>query len=190
MWGPSRIKQRYVTVLGGMLLLSLLTACGASASSPLGADHSTTTRGASASAATTAPATAATGATASKTVTAILNGCPVKQEPANAAIPTGAVVVQQSTAMEQQVTARQGQALVVHLKPELRWTLNVQDPSHALLASTPNGWYDAGLNACVWRFSVVSQGTATLTFSGTVICQPGTVCPHVVLEQDVTISAS
>ena len=184
----STLRRRYLTLLGGAIIVSLFTACGASASGGLGAAPGTPV-GTTITATATA-SSSSSGAMPSDTVTAALNGCPVKQAPSNATAPTDAVVVKQSATMEQHVSASQGQALVVQLRPELRWTLNIQDPNHTLAPSQPNGWYDAGLNACVWRFVVVARGTATLTFGGAAICQGGTICPHIALEQDVTVSVS
>ncbi|HKV84242.1 MAG TPA: hypothetical protein VJN88_06775 [Ktedonobacterales bacterium] len=191
----SSATRRYYgyALLGGVLILSLLTACGASTAGTLGADRggaTTRSSGGTTSVATATTSTGGTGALPSNTVTTTLNGCPVKQAPADAATPTGAVVVNGVSAMEQQVTASQGQAVVVQLKPEMRWVLNIQDPNHTLTPAQPNGWYDAGLNVCVWRFSVVARGNATLYFGGTVVCQAGSVCPKFAVEQDVTVTAN
>lgn len=191
-------RRESLTVLGGLLALALLSACGVSGQDARGGTHTNgtprqataTSASAMTDAATATTAPGNTSAIPSDTVTAALNGCPVKQAPANAALASNAVVVKQTGAMEQQVTVTQGQLLAIQFAPAFRWTLSVQDPNHTLAPGRPNGWYDAGLNACVWRFTVVAQGTAVLTYSGVAICHVGSVCQQLAFKQDLTVSAT
>jgi hypothetical protein len=75
----------------------------------------------------------------------------------------------------QSVSLTLGQRLEIRLDPTIQWSLTSADPGHILQSSAPEGWYDTSSNACVWRFVAVSAGSAQLTFSGLVLCQPADV---------------
>jgi hypothetical protein len=83
-----------------------------------------------------------------------------------------AVTVTQDVDSAQPITLARGQHLEISLTPGVQWRLTSSDPDHALAAASAEGWYDASVSACIWRFTAVSNGTAQLSFSGLVLCQP------------------
>lgn len=122
---------------------------------------------------------------------ATANGCPSKQLPADGGIfrPDVTITSSQDLGATQSFALTQGQRLEIHLDPTTQWNLTTTDPAHVLDSMTPAGWYDASLNACVWRFTAVGAGTDHLAFRGPVLCPPNIRCTAV-LEQvafDVTV---
>jgi hypothetical protein len=92
------------------------------------------------------------------------------------------VIVSQSaqgTDAAQPIALAQGQRLEIRLAPSFTWELSVSDPGHILAGANPEGWYDAGLQACVWRFTAQGAGSAQLTFSGAAVCPYLKLCPSV-----------
>jgi hypothetical protein len=87
------------------------------------------------------------------------------------------------------VSLNKGQTLEVRLTATVRWMLNMQGDQTILTPASPNGWYDASTKNCVWRFTAVSQGYVTLSFSGGLVCAPNTACPALASVQgyDVTV---
>jgi hypothetical protein len=86
------------------------------------------------------------------------------------------------------VTMTTGQVLEVRLGSVLHWTLVWQDPNGVLAPSDRNGWYDAGAQVCVWRFTAKNAGTVNLAYSGRPICPAGKACPQFVIESDFTVT--
>lgn len=155
-------------------LLALLSACG-----PV-------TVGGAGEAGGAVRATATMAAQAGSTA---VNGCPVKQAPADAAAFVPDVTVTEEGGLGQQITLARGQRLEIRLGPEVQWTLTVTDPTRILASTTAEGWYSPQLNVCIWRFSALTAGSAQLTFAGRFICQPHTQCVTAVIAQeyDVTV---
>lgn len=167
--------------LSGMLALALalmlalmlaLAACGVSGSAQ-----------GSSTAATATPTPAMPG-------TSLLNGCPMQQAPSDAH--TADVVVQGVGGMTQSsgrpVTLKVGQTLHVELAATNRWRLSVADAGSALTQPAGNGWYDAQHKICVWQFTAVKAGSATLEFTGSAVCAAGHPCPQYVIEQTYSVS--
>jgi hypothetical protein len=152
-----------------VILESLLAACGMSAGP--GAPQKT------ASVTNTTPNTS-------------INGCPIKQPPSNTAAHPADVVVGPPSSMHEQVTVQQGRTLEIRLRPQFRWSLSTQDRAHSLTSAQPNGWYDASLQVCVWRFTAVASGTADLTYTGTAVCQGGAPCPQFAINEDFTVTVA
>lgn len=157
-------------VIGCVLLLALLAACAPGASNT-----------ASSSNAPTATATTAASGNAG------LNGCPTESPPADAGTKAD-VVVTFTGAEGQTVTLTKGQTLEVRLPAAMRWSLSTQGAANVLTPSATNGWYDAGLDNCVWRFVAANQGNATLAFGGVAVCKPKTECPAIAVAQDYDIT--
>ena len=117
------------------------------------------------------------------------NGCPAKQIPIDSAF--HAAVTTRYTlgqAPPAPVALDTGQGWEMQLPPTVKWTWTLTDPSTALESLAPAGWYDASLDACVWRFAGVGTGVAQVRFSGPLLCQSGVRCTGPV--EVVTISVS
>ncbi len=164
------LLRPWSVVIGGVLLLALFAGCApgttGTASSPNSPTATTTT--------------AASG-------NAGLNGCPSESKPANAGTKAD-VVVTFTGAEGQTVTLNKGQTLEVHLPAAMRWGLSTQGSANVLTPSVPNGWYDAGLDSCVWRFAAAGQGNVTLAFGGVAVCKPNTECPAIAVAQDYEVT--
>ncbi len=119
---------------------------------------------------------------------ASLNGCPSQQPPPGAANPTDVVVSSGGGANGLAVSLRAGQTLEVRLAATVHWGLQIKDTAHILTASTPNGWYDASLKACVWRFTATGAGSAALIYGGSLVCAPHSQCATIAEAQDYTIT--
>ena len=137
----------------------------------------------------TTPATAPAAQSTRGNVVAV--GCPVQRAPsdANSFHPDVTITSSQDLGAAQPVALTQGQRLEIHLESTVQWSLTTTGPAHVLDSMTPAGWYDASLNACVWRFTAVGAGTDHLAFRGPVLCPPNIRCTAV-LEQvafDVTV---
>lgn len=94
------------------------------------------------------------------------------------------------TGIVRHVALHRGQTVEFRMGTTFEWLLLVSDPAHMLVARQPQGAYDAGLNLCVWRFSVVAAGTAHLTFDGEPHCKGGTACPQLALEQEYDVTSA
>ncbi len=153
-------RSRGATLIALTLLasLALLAACGRTTSGDLN----------TAPTATTVATRATFGATA--------NGCFTPQAPADAGSFTPDVVVTQQTTASSSISLTKGQRLELRLTPTVRWGLTLSDPDHTLASAPVQGWYDASVGACVWRFSAVGAGQAELNFDGTSVCPKGGAC--------------
>lgn len=116
------------------------------------------------------------------------NGCSTAQPPADSQKQADVVVTQTGIEGAQPVTLNKGQTLEVRLLATIRWHMHMQNSS-ALNTKEATGWYNATLKDCLWRFTAVGTGTATLSFTGTVICDPKGQCPVAALVQqyDITV---
>jgi hypothetical protein len=157
-----------LTLLVIMVLVSLLTGCG---SAPI--HGAGVTRGSPAPAPTT---------TQAKFNSTVPSGCPSAQPPADAASFKPDVIVSQDAQVAgkaQPIVLAQGQRLEIRLQSMFNWELMMSGASSALAVTGPQGWYDANLNVCVWRFTAVGSGEANLTFDGVIVCPPLKLCPSV-----------
>jgi hypothetical protein len=138
--------------------------------------------------ATVAPATVAPPAATDATAGLETNGCAEQQAPSTASTKADVVVGSNGGAGTKAVTMTTSQVLEVRLGPVVHWTLVLQDPKGVLLPANHNGWYDAGAQVCVWRFTAKSAGTVSLVYSGRPICAAGKACPQFVIESDFTVT--
>ena len=121
---------------------------------------------------------------------AALNGCPTQLAPSDAASKPADVVANESAgASGQPVTLKVGQILAVRLSAAKRWGLSLQNSGQILQADTAEGWYDAMLHDCIWRFTARSAGSVALVYAGGPVCADNTKCPNFVEAQefDVTV---
>jgi hypothetical protein len=120
-----------------------------------------------------------------------VEGCSTALAPADAAAFTPDVVVSQTaqeTSAPQPVTLARGQRLEIRLSPADSWELSATGMSSILVAVNPQGWYDGGARACIWRFTAQGAGSAQLTFVGAAVCPFLRLCPSV--EQTVTYAVT
>ncbi len=130
------------------------------------------------------------GASATATATAVastLNGCPGKQA-SSSPLPAASTVVTQVSGNPTRVTLNIDQTVEVRLPANFRWGGGPNDPNHILSATADEGWFDATLHTCIWRYTATKAGSAALTFSGTFLCEASKPCPAIatVAEYDVT----
>jgi hypothetical protein len=170
------IRQRQLrsldllTLLAITVLVPLLAGCGAAPMS-----GTVTTSGSPAPTATVVKYNSATP-----------QGCPSGQSPIDAASFTPDVIVTQdarAAGTAQPVVLAPGQRLEIRLQPMFTWELKMSGAGNALAVTGPQGWYDASLKMCVWRFTAAGAGKATLAFDGDVVCPPLKLCPS--MEQSV-----
>ena len=120
---------------------------------------------------------------------AALNGCPTQQPPAGIGTqPADVIVTQGSGVNTPPVTVKNGQTLEIRLPATFRWALHIQDADKILGTTDATGWYDATLKACRWRFTALGTGTATLQYTGTMVCAPAQPCPALAIAQDYTVT--
>ena len=137
-----------------------------------------------------APPNASTSTPPATPGSAALNGCPTQQAPPDATSKPADVVANEiANANGQPVTLKVGQILEVRLSAPKRWGLSLQDSSQILQPDATEGWYNAMLRDCIWRFTAKSAGTASLIYAGGPVCAANTKCPDFVEAQefDVTV---
>lgn len=184
-----RDGARGAAVIAVALVCLLVAACGgASTGVGGGTPHATPTLP---SRTPTQPATA-------------LNGCAWQTPPVG--LPAADVVARpRGGENTPPVSLHVGQTLQIRLPATYRWSLPAQDVGRVLAPQPGNDWLDANAsasatatttatttaNACVWQFSASAVGHATLNFTGSPVCPPGSPCPAyaVVITQDVTVAA-
>jgi hypothetical protein len=112
---------------------------------------------------------------------ATANGCPTKQLPVTGGVfhPDVIVTSSQDLGAAQSVSLTRGQRLEIRLDPTTQWSLTSADPAHVLQGSATEGWFDASLSACMWRFTAINAGVAHLTFHGVILCRPNIRCTAV-----------
>jgi len=150
-----------------MLMLLAFGACGVSSTSLASSGAATPT--------------ATTGASGKGTS---VKPCPIVGTSVDIASPS---LILTPKSANQQATAHVGAVIVVELPATSRWTLN-QTASVQLQPSDPQGALDEGLNVCVWAFRAQSAGTASLSFTGSAVCENGQECPQFALPLSFTIS--
>jgi hypothetical protein len=135
------------------------------------------------------PSSTATSTALAQNGTPAANGCPAKQVPADGATFSPDVTVTQDATSPQPIALSRGQRLEIRLDPQTQWKLSATDPNGALSVQPPEGWYDASLHACIWRFAARNPGSAHLLLSGLVTCEPHPPCTAAVdtIEFDVTV---
>jgi hypothetical protein len=163
-----------LTAQGIALLASLLLiGCGQITQTESGSQSGS--QSATQSATQAASQTATTTSTDHNTAT---NGCPSKQIPVDGGNFRPAVTATYTLdqGAVQPISVARGQGLEIHLAPTAQWSLTLSDADHTLESLAPEGWYDAPLDACVWRFAASNAGVARLDFRGLVLCQPNLHC--------------
>jgi hypothetical protein len=124
---------------------------------------------------------------------ASLNGCGAQQAPANAGT-RGDVIVhggggQYAVGQAAPTTSlRKGQTLEVQLPAGFHWTLMKPSANTVLTAAANNGWYDASLQSCIWRFTAAAIGSASLQYAGRQVCAPGAKCPTFLVEEEFHVA--
>jgi hypothetical protein len=149
-------------------VVSLLAGCSkAPMSSPMAATRSQ------------APTSTATSAKINSTMP---SDCLSGQSPTDAASFKPDVIVSQNSdaaGVAQSITLAQGQRLEIRLQSMFNWVLMISGTSNALAITGPQGWYNASLKMCVWRFTAIDAGEVRLDFEGTIVCPPLKLCPSI-----------
>jgi len=84
--------------------------------------------------------------------------------------------------------AHVGQIVQVRLAANYRWSMAESAPPS--LATQVNGDYDAHTGVCFWTFKAVAAESATLTFNGTILCEPQSACPGLASSETFTVKVS
>jgi hypothetical protein len=160
-----RVRWRALLVVASLACLTLLAACGGSATA---------------------------GGTPTQTPASASNGCPSQLIPVDSPRPPDVVLTQQSDpgSNVKTVTVTKGQVIEIRLPASFTWHLSQGEPSSVLEVAAPAGWYNSALRACIWRFDAASSGTAQLDFAGGPVCDPGKACPAiaVIAQYKITVS--
>ena len=103
------------------------------------------------------------------------------------------------TSADVQVTQQQGgttahinvgQTAEVVLPTTAHWTLMPDSSMTVLQQQSPAGYTDTARSSCVWRFTGISQGGATLLYSKQAVCVPSTKCAQYITTVAVTITVN
>jgi hypothetical protein len=123
------------------------------------------------------------------TATPSTEHCPVQQPPSG--VTPADIVVNGGGQNATPVAMRVGQTLDIHTPAAYLWTQSIDGPATVLRPRQDNGWYDATSGTCVWRFTALTAGQVTISFTGRPYCPPGQVCPAFVflLQFPVHVSA-
>jgi hypothetical protein len=79
------------------------------------------------------------------------------------------------------VTIKRGRNLDFDMTSSIQWLLTTPPSADILATAQPAGWYNATIQACVWRFGAVSKGTALVGFTGVDLCAPNAACARLAL---------
>lgn len=115
----------------------------------------------------------------------------VKPCPGAAATPAKAPNVSLTTANSYKTAhVHVGDVISIALSAQMRWS-NPQSASQTVVTPLqPQGGMDGQTNTCRWLYQAVAQGTITLAFVGTPLCDPTKPCPAIAEEEEFTIQAS
>ena len=170
--------------LGGALalaaLLAALAGCGVTTGpgGEQGASTSPSPTGTTAAASPT-PITTTTATSSSATP------CPASdQSPGNPAL------ILTPTSPNRSGSAHIGDMVQVRLPTTTKWSFTSAQPTGTLTATQPSGVLIHSVNACVWSFQAAAAGTATLSFIGQALCEPGKPCPNYRLAMNFTVTVS
>ncbi len=175
--------HRNARLVGGflaLLLLGLLTACGA-VSSPSSGNTSANGAGVANTSATATPADSSS---------STRNGCPSQQTPAAASAAADVTVKELGGESSKPVALKKGQTLEILLPATYHWRLGTSNLGGILTDEAPEGWYDAATQSCAWRFTGANTGTVPLDFSATPVCDPGKMCPALAFDVSYSITVS
>lgn len=95
----------------------------------------------------------------------------------------GAIILTESTPAaatpalqpEHEASAHVGDRIQIRLTTSVHWQLREATGGVSPLA--PQGGADAALGVCFWNFKAAAAGDATISFTGTAICDTGGPCP-------------
>lgn len=122
------------------------------------------------------------------TPTRALNGCPTQLIPVDGYPHANVLMTGQNEAFNQPVSLHMNQILEVRLQAGIYWHVTVNDPHQTLQAVGLSGWYADQFKACIWEYTATASGTATLNFTGGLVCKPNTPCPAIAAAQMYTVT--
>lgn len=182
--GRCGLALRLCGALALAALIAILAACGVT-TAPTGE------QGAPLSATPTPTATATTALPTPRpaaTKTATSSGatpCPASgQSPGNPAL------ILTPTTPNRSGSAHVGDMVQVRLPTTSKWTFDSSQPTGAMTSTQPSGVLIHSVNACVWSFQAATAATASLSFTGQAICEPGKPCPNYRIAMTFTVTIS
>lgn len=87
-------------------------------------------------------------------------------------------------------SAHIGETVQVRLPTSTKWTFQSSAPTGTLTIAQPSGVLIHAVNACVWSFQAAAVGTASLSFIGQPLCEPGKPCPNYRIAMTFTVTIS
>ena len=140
-------NSRLMGAFLALLMLGLLTACGA-VSSPSSGDTGANGAGGANTSATATPADSGS---------STRNGCPSQQAPAAASAAADVTVKELAGESSKSVALKKGQTLEILLPATYHWRLGTSNFGGMLTDVKPEGWYDTATQSCAWRFTGASE---------------------------------
>lgn len=184
--GQRGLALRLGAALALAALLAMLAGCGVTtgAGGEQGASEAPSPTGTTQSAEVSPTATSRPAATKTATASSAMP-CPASdQEAGNPAL------ILTPTTPNRSGAAHIGDIVQVRLPTTTKWSFTSAQPAGALTATQPSGVLIHAVNACVWSFQAAAAGTATLSFIGQAICEPGKPCPNYRLAMNFTVTVS
>lgn len=137
----------------------------------------------------TANATSPGSSTTLPTPSSALNGCPTQHIPIDGRPGGNKVVVTNTGAQNQAVKVSVGATVVFQLPATWRWNAKLTDSTGVLGEMQPEGYYNSALQVCNWSYYAHQAGTATISFTGTPVCEAGKPCEALARVQsyDITV---
>lgn len=105
-------------------------------------------------------------------------GCPGNQ--VLTAAPPAATATLRTTS--KRATVSKGDTVNIELPFGLAWSGPLNFSSNVLTMQSPAGDAYPAIRACIWHFTAIGSGTASLAFTGRPICQDGHVCPRYIIQ--------
>ena len=159
----------WLLLLGGIMLL--IAACAPGGTGAGTATHPSQT------------ATSTPTSTAAFPSNSALTGCPESTQDVHWPQPPAAIVTpRQSTT----VNVKAGETFEIAAPMGHKWAL-LPPVGSILRLDNPAGYGDPTLKTCIWHFTTLSSGQATLEFSMEPLCATGEKCPQYITVVDFTV---
>lgn len=184
--GQRGLALRLGAALALAALLAVLAGCGAT-TGPGGEQGASTSPSPTG---TTQPAEASPTATPRPAATKTAPSSSAMPCPAGDQGPGNPALILTPTTPNRSGSAHIGDIVQVRLPTTTKWSFTSVQPTGTLTATQPSGVLIHAVNACVWSFQAAAAGTATLSFIGQAICEPGKPCPNYRLAMNFTVTVS
>jgi hypothetical protein len=87
-------------------------------------------------------------------------------------------------------SAHTGDTIEIRMKGQYYWRLASVKPASALALTYQGALANSGNTTCVWIFHASAPGNATVTFTGTTICDPTKTCSQHTITYNFAIHIS